>query len=569
MSTRRFALAGAALALTAFLPALAQTPPNPRPVTDAMLHNPEAGSWLHWRGTEDAQGYSRLDQINRSNAGQLQLAWSWALPPGAFESAPLVHDGVMYVPNPGAGVSALDAATGDVLWEYKRSYTPVDLSGEPMRSLALYGDKVFINTPDAHIVALNAKTGAVVWDQRVADHALGYEYTSGPIVAKGKIIAGMTGCTRYKNDVCFISGHDPETGREAWRVATIARPGEPGGETWGTLPLEFRAGSDAWIPGSYDPATNLIYWSTAQAKPWAQTVRGTNGEALYTNSTLAIDPDTGKMVWYYQYLPAETHDMDEVFENILVDRNGRKSLFKMGKLGILWELDRTTGKFVAAHDLGYQNIVNVDGNTGRVAYRPGMIPEVDVPINFCPSTAGFKDWRAMSYSPSMQAFFIPIALTCERGVFKEVPRTLGGGGVGPVDRTNLFHPSAPGDLGEFLAMDANNGRVLWRYRTRTPMNTAALATAGGLAMVGDWDRNFYVFDAANGNILFKSRMPTSVQGFPATYMAGGKQYIAVPVGTGGGSWGTQIPAQLTPGRVHRDNANGIYVFALPERTAAR
>jgi alcohol dehydrogenase (cytochrome c) len=568
MKLRTLVLTGTALAFFSGLAASAQAPPAPRPVTDAMLQNPDAGEWLQWRGTQDAQGFSPLNQINKDNAGQLQLAWSWALQPGEFEGAPLVHDGVMYVPNPGAGVTALDAATGDVLWEFKRSYAPVDLSGEPMRTLALYGDKVFINTPDAHIVALNARTGAVVWDHATADHALGYTYTSGPMVAKGKIVSGMTGCTRYKRDVCFITGHDPETGRELWRASTIARPGEPGGETWGNLPLEFRAGSDAWIPGSYDAGTNLIYWSTAQAKPWAQTVRGTNGEALYTNSTLAIDPDTGKISWYYQYLPAETHDMDEVFENILVNRDGRQSLFKMGKLGILWELDRRTGKFISAHDLGYQNIVNVDPNTGRVAYRPGMIPEVDVPITFCPSTAGFKDWRAMSYMPGMQAFFIPIALTCERAVFKEVPKTIGGGGTGPVDRTNLFHTGSQDQLGEFLAMDLN-GKVLWRYRSRTPMNTAALTTAGGLAIVGDWDRNFYVFDAATGNILYKTRMPTSVQGFPMSYAIGGKQYIAVPVGTGGGSWGTQIPAQLTPDRVHRDNANGIYVFALPDRTAAR
>jgi alcohol dehydrogenase (cytochrome c) len=567
MKTRMLALTASALVSIAALSASAQVQ-GPRPVTDAMLQAPEAGEWLQWRGTQDAQGYSPLNQINKDNAGQLQLAWSWALQPGAMEGAPLVHDGVMYVPNPGAGVSALNAENGDVLWEYKRAYAPVDLSGEPMRTLALFGDKVFINTPDAHIVALNARNGAVVWDHQVADHALGYEYSSGPMIAKGHVVAGMTGCTRYKQDVCFITAHDPETGRELWRASTIAKPGEPGGETWGNLPLQFRAGADAWIPGSYDASTNLIYWSTAQAKPWAQTVRGTNGDALYTNSTLAIDPDTGKITWYYQYLPAETHDMDEVFENILVNRDGRQSLFKMGKLGILWELDRKTGKFVAAHDLGYQNIVNVDPNTGRVAYRPGMIPEVDVPINFCPSTAGFKDWRAMAYMPPMQAFFIPIAMTCERAVFKDVPKTVGGGGTGPVDRTNLFHPASANGLGEFLAMDVN-GKVLWRYRSATPMNTAALTTAGGLAIVGDWDRNFYVFDGANGNILYKARMPTSVQGFPMTYAVKGKQYIAVPVGSGGGSWGTQIPAQLTPGRVHRDNANGIYVFALPERTAAK
>ena len=563
MNIRKRALAGAVAVTLGSVLLSAQTR-DFQPVTDAMLQKPDAGEWLHWRGTQDAWGYSPLDQINRGNVGQLQLAWSWAMNPGSAEAAPLVHDGVMYIPQPGGGVQALDAVTGDLLWDYRRKYDSENMAERPMRSIGLYGDKVFVNTPDAHVVGLNARTGAVVWDHTVADHKLGYEYTSGPIVAKGHVVAGMTGCTRYKNDVCFISAYDPDTGRELWRTSTIARPGEPGGDTWGDLPLTFRAGSDAWIPGSYDPNANLIYWSTAQAKPWARAVRGTDGDALYTNSTLALDPDTGKINWYHQFLPGETQDMDEVFENILVDRGGRQSVFKMGKLGILWELDRKTGAYVASHDLGYQNILNVDPQTGKVTYRPGMIPEIGKALTFCPSTAGFKDWRAMAYHPQTQAFYIPMALTCERAIFEEVPRAEGNGGTGPVDRTNLFHPASPEGLGEFTAMDVN-GKVLWRYRTRTPMNTAALTTAGGLAIVGDWDRNLYVFDAANGKILYQTRMPTSVQGFPITYAVRGKQYLAIPVGTGGGSWGTQVPVQLTPDKQRRDNANAIYVFALPGR----
>ena len=566
MKTLMHALFGAA-ALAAVVPANAQLP-DWRPVTDAMLQNPDPGDWLQWRRTHDTWGYSPLDQINRNNVNQLQLVWSWGINPGASEEAPLVHDGIMFIPNPGGGVQAVDAVTGDFLWEYRRRYDSPALAIGPMRSMAIYGDKVFVSTRDAHIVALNARTGAVAWDHMVADHALGYEYSSGPIIAKGHVVAGITGCTRYKNDVCFISAHDPETGRELWRTSTIARPGEPGGDTWGDLPLQFRAGSDAWIPGSYDAANNLLFWSTAQAKPWARAVRGTEGDALYTNSTLALDPDTGRINWYYQFLPGETQDMDEVFESVLVDRGGRQSLFKMGKLGILWELDRRTGRFVAAHDLGYQNILALDPQTGKTTYNAGMIPQIGVPLRFCPSTAGFKDWRAMAYHPQTQAFYIPLSLTCEAATFEEVPRAIGNGGVGPVQRTNLFHPASPNGLGEFVAMDVN-GKVLWRYRTRTPMNTAALTTAGGLAIAGDWDRNLYVFDIVNGSILFKTRMPTSLQGFPITYAVAGKQYIAVPVGTGGGSWGSQIPGQLTPERPQPATANAIYVFALPDRLPPR
>ena len=224
MNIRKHALVGAVAVTLGSVLLSAQTR-DFQPVTDAMLQKPNAGEWLHWRGTQDSWGYSPLDQINRGNVGQLQLAWSWAMKPGSAEAAPLVHDGVMYIPQPGGGVQALDAVNGDFLWEYSRKYDSENMSDRPMRSIGLYGDKVFVNTPDAHIVGLNARTGAVVWDHTVADHKLGYEYTSGPIVAKGHVIAGITGCTRYKNDVCFISAYDPDTGRELWRTSTIARPG--------------------------------------------------------------------------------------------------------------------------------------------------------------------------------------------------------------------------------------------------------------------------------------------------------------------------------------------------------
>ena len=298
-----------------------------RPVTEAMLRNPSAGDWLNWRRTDNAWGYSPLNQINRQNVNQLQLAWSWAMDDtGANEAVPLVYDGVMYLPNPRGVIQSLDAATGDLIWEYRPqaaqspASAPIADGRGIQRNIALFEDKLFGTTNDAHIIALNARTGKLVWDTKVADAQLGYEYTSGPIVVRGKVIAGITGCTRYKEDVCFITGHDAATGKELWRTSTIARPGEPGGDTWGDLPLRFRAGGDAWIAGSYDAETNLIYWGTAQAKPWARAARGTDGDALYTNSTLALDPDTGKMKWYYQHLPGETQDMDEVFENIQIGR---------------------------------------------------------------------------------------------------------------------------------------------------------------------------------------------------------------------------------------------------------
>jgi len=538
-----------------------------RPVTELMLRNPAPGDWLNWRRTDNAWGYSPLEQINRQNASQLQLVWSWAMDDtGANQPTPLVYDGVMYLPNPRGVIQALDAATGDLIWQY-RPQAPSNLTGDPargtQRNLAIFGDRIYATTNDARIVALDARSGKLVWETKVADPSLGYGYTSGPIVVRGKVIAGITGCSRYKDDVCFITGHDAATGREVWRTSTIARPGEPGGDTWGDLPLTFRAGGDAWIPGSYDPETNLVYWATSQAKPWARAARGTDGDALYTNSTLALDPDTGKMKWYYQHLPGETQDMDEVFESILIDAGGRKSLFKMGKLGILWQLDRTNGQFIHATDLGYQTILQVNPQTGKVTYLPGKIPQLGAEVDQCPSTAGFKSWRAMAYSPQTSAFYIPMNLNCEKGTFGPVEKKVGGGGTGPVGRTDYKHPESGGNLGEFLSMDLKTGKVLWRQRTPSPMNTAALATAGGVVFGGDWDRHAYAYDAANGKILWQTRLPTSAQGFPVTYLARGRQYVAIPAGVGGGSWTTLITPELAP-EIHRPNSgNALFVFALP------
>ena len=527
------------------------------PVTDAMLENPDPADWLSWRRTLDGWGYSPLDQINTDNVHQLQLVWAWQLGPGNSQPTPLVHDGVMYIPNPGNIVQAVDAVTGDRLWQYTRERrTRPDRPDAPpsrgSRSIAIYGDKIYLNTSDAHIVALDAATGEVAWDHTVADRALGYRYTSGPIVARGTIVAGMTGCQNYKNDVCFISGHDAETGEELWRTSTVARPGEPGGDTWGDLPLMYRAGADSWIPGSYDPQTNLTYWSTSQPKPWARVSRKTDGDALYSNSVLALDPATGDLEWYYQFVPGETHDLDEVFESVLIDHDGRRSLFKMGKLGILWELDRTTGAFVAAHDLGYQNVLDVDPQTGQVTYRPGMIPRAGVELEFCPNFGGIRNWYASAYHPGTQALYIPIHPTCVTGVFTELEQEVGNNyyaNRGWRSQGTTAHPDSPDHRGHLIAMDITTGEILWRHSMATRPRSAALTTGGGLVVGADTDRYLYIHDVANGDVLFQTRLPASVQGFPITYAVEGRQYLAVPVGG--------------------NRSNAIYVFALPQEPGAR
>lgn len=528
------------------------------PVTDDMLAQPDPSDWLSWRRTLDGWGYSPLDQIDVTDAADLQLAWSWGLEPGVSQTTPIVHDGVMYVANPGSVVHALDAATGDLLWEYRR---PMDDARRPlrqMRSLALYLDLVILNTDDAHVVGLDARTGEVRWDTPTAPEGTIRRFTSGPIVADGVVVAGMTGCATLDDDTCYIVGVDGVTGRLLWRTSTIARPGEPGGDTWGGVAMEERYGGDAWIPGSYDPMTGLVFWGTAQAKPWARAARGTEGGSeLYTNSTLALDPATGAIRWHFQHIPADSYDMDEVFERILVDYDGRRSVFTMGKLGILWELDLETGAFVSAADLGYQTLMNVNGQTGEVIYRPGMLQRLGEPVSFCPSTSGFKSLRAMAYHPNLEAFFVPLNLNCETGAF------LADGSV--VDRSYRFHPLAPDQMGELAALDLRTGEKRWSKRRRAPYNTSALATAGGLVFIGTWDRYVFAYDAETGDELWQARLPTMANGTPVTYAADGRQYVAFVAGPsiGASSWATIVPPELIPEIRNPDGGNGVFVFALP------
>ena len=558
-------------------------------VTDELLQQPPTEEWLSWRGTPRSWGYSALNQINRENVSELQLVWSWAIDDtGSAQAAPLVHDGVMFVPAPRGVIQALDATNGDLLWEYRPGVTPSidgtdqEITAEELgeaampstafagvgrgvqKNIALYGDMVFAATENASIRAIDARTGLLVWESQTADPSLGYFYTAGPIVANGVLVTGITGCERYKEDVCFYTGHDPLSGEELWRFSTVAAPGTPGGETWGDLPLRFRAGGDSWQSGSYDPELNLVYMGTSQAKPWARAVRGTDGDALYTNSTIALNPNSGEMAWYYQHLPGETHDMDETFESVLVDINGRDSIFKMGKLAILWQLDRQSGEIIKATDVGYQNILDVNPVDGSIRYKDGMIPRIGQQIDMCPSTSGFKSWRAMAYSPQTQAMYIPITLNCELATFGPTEQVLGGGGTGPVRRINYPHHEADENLGELLVMNIPSGDVKWRYRQRAPINMAALTTEGGLVFVGDWNRYYYALDAETGDKLWQTRVTTSAQGFPMSYEIDGRQYIAMPAGVGGASWSGSLPRDLAPELNRPRHGNSINVFALPK-----
>ena len=316
------------------------------PVTDDMLAHPDPGDWLMIRRNYQAWSYSPLAQITAKNVQNLQLVWAWAMNDGgANEPTPIVHNGTIFLSNTSNTVQALDARTGDLIWE-NRIGPESTIAYGATRSLAIYQDKVFVPTTDAQLYALDARTGKIVWQTPIADSRKGYSKTGGPIVIHGKVMQGLMGCDRFKEEGCYISAYDANDGKQLWKFYTVAREGQPGGDTWNGLPNMLRAGGDNWITGSYDPELNLTYWGVAQAKPWMRASRDTKSEkALYTSSTLALNPDDGKLHWYFQHVPGESLDLDEVFERVLVDSGDQKWVFTIGKAGILWKLDRKTGKY--------------------------------------------------------------------------------------------------------------------------------------------------------------------------------------------------------------------------------
>ncbi|MFK7977040.1 MAG: PQQ-binding-like beta-propeller repeat protein [Halioglobus sp.] len=542
----------------------ARLPNTLPPVTDAMLASPDAGDWLSWRRTLDGTGYSPLAQINRRNVSKLKLAWSLAMHDGSNQGTPIVYGGILFLTHPGNIVQALDGATGDLIWEYRYAFPEAARTlGGPTRNIAIYGDKLYLATYDAAVVAIDIHTGEQVWRAEKAPYSSGYTHTAGPVIAQGVVVSGINGCERYTGLGCFITGHDPDTGKELWRTSTIAQPGEPGGDTWGEQPTQFRAGSDTWIAGSYDHDLGLFYIGTSQAKPWVAPSRGMTPQdaALYTNSTLALNPATGEIVWHYQHVPGETIDMEVGFERVLVDVDDEKSLFTVGKDGILWQLDRRTGAYIDMVETLPQNVFeSVDRENGRVRYREDIRNvKVGEPIKVCPGIYGGHNWQASAYSPETQNLIIPMHQLCSELVGRTVERKPGGGGYGG-DSTTYAMPDAEGKLGLLLSMGLDDMAERWRYEQEAMFLSGALTTGGGLVFVGDLDRYFSAFDVKTGKRLWQSRLGAPLHGFPVTYSANGKQYVAVQTGIG---VFRALTALTSPEIYQPANGQAIYVFELP------
>jgi alcohol dehydrogenase (cytochrome c) len=537
-----------------------------------------------WRRTLDSWGYSPLHQINGGNVSQLQLVWTRGLEPGPQEGTPLVHDGVLYFPNPRDVIQAIDAATGDLIWEHRRKQ-PADIEqyiNAPFinRNIAIHGNLIIDTSADGYLYALDARTGKEVWNTQIIDYKTAIHQTSGPIVADGKVFSGR-GCDPLPNSTpapCVITAHDAQTGRELWRTRTIPGPGERGNETWGDIPFNERKHVGAWMPPSYDPELKLLYIGTSVTSPAPKfLLSGNDKKYLYHNCTLALDPQTGKIVWYYQHV-VDHWDLDHTFERILVDtevapakdsvawinpdiKPGMK--YKVltgvpGKTGIVYTLDRRTGQFLWARPTIYQNVVaKIDGRTGAVTVEPKAIfSKKGDQATVCPSIHGGKNWPAGAYSPLTGTMYFPLQNTCSQYTVVAGNRNE----AAPYGLRALNTP-APGtqNVGSIHAISVSTGKTEWKFEQRAAL-LSLLTTGGELLFGGDVAGRFRAFDQRSGKVLWQTNLGSQVTGFPITYSVRDRQYIAVSVGEAVNTAGYLL---ITP-EIRPSNNNSIYVFALPE-----
>jgi alcohol dehydrogenase (cytochrome c) len=538
--TRKLLICATALAV-AVLPVVAGAQrATYRPVTDQRLTEPEAENWLQTRGNYQGWSYSPLDQINVHNVKRLTPAWAFSTGVDSGHQAPLiVNNGLMFVATPYAQVIALEAKTGKLMWRYKREL-PEGFSAlhNTSRGVALHGDKVYVAALDCVLVALDATTGKVAWEQKVEDWRTGYYMTLAPLAAKGKIMVGVSGGEFGVRG--FVQGFDAQNGRSLWKTYMIPGPGEPGHETW-TGDTWKKGGGSVWLTGTYDPTLNLTYWGTGNAAPWFGDQRP--GDNLFTSSTVAIDPDTGKLKAHFQYHWNDSWDWDEPDAPLVLDytKDGRaiKGLIHPARNGYLYFLERSSDKisFVSATPYVKQNVFkSIDPRTGRPEYNPERVPRTGKRADFCPSLWGGKDWPFAAYNPKTRMLYIPANDNhCGYMEGKIQPYVAGKWWTGvdipdigfAVDK-NAKH------FGEVQAWDINAGKRVWSHLFPDSMNWGTVLTTGGGLVFGGGtnDRYFRAFDATTGEVLWQFRTNSGVIAPPVSFAVDGVQYIGVASGWG-------------------------------------
>jgi len=592
------------IALAAIATAAVAQVRNFAPVTQAMLLNPSPDDWLMYSRTYDAQRYSPLNQINKQNVGRITQAWTKPLAAGSIEIIPIVHGGVMYVAVPvqvdgmtRTAVQALDATNGNLIWEYMRPTGGASRS----KTLGIFEDLIIFAAPDNFIVALDAGTGKMRWETMSTGGL-----TSGTIVFGDKVLSGRT-CNGARAN-CYIAAHDARTGKEVWRFYTAAGSDDPTGDaSWGGAPEATRTASTWGLGGSFDPVRKMIYWGVANPTPNTRAARhGGNIEAipktapadLYSNSTLALNVDTGKLSWYYQHLPGDDWDQDYTNERILLRTKvspdakflkwinpdiprgqERDVVVNVGEGGGIFALDRATGQFLWANPFPYDDpnflISSIDGRTGKTTINWDVVLKQPGERHVI-CAYNTKSYWPMSYHPGKNSLYIPYVDDC-LDMTRAVPAPAGaeaaaaaGGGRGvrgadgsqPERRTGVRRPgSDPEKYGGIAKVNVATGEIQRFYEGSVPGNGATLATAGDLVFWGDLNQKFRAFDADNGKILWETTLGGPIQNSTITYRVNGKQYVAVVTGLGA------LTANIFPragvNGINPQRNNAIHVFALP------
>ena len=570
-SKSRVTLGPTLLALVCAAAAQAQAPSGEwTSITAERLRAPEAGDWLGYRRTYDVQAFSPLREINRRSVEQLRPVWAYTVRDNSrWVATPIVANGLMYVAEGSGRVLALDAVTGELVWTHVRTY-PQDIAMSEAfprhRGVSIYGDVVYFPTADSFLVALDARTGQKLWEVQTGDYRTGEGHAHAPLIADGKVFLGTTGgdfAARGK-----FEAYDAANGTKLWTFYTAPRKGEPGFETWTENDQWPPLGAAAWNTASYDAELELVYFSTGQPTPWSTASRG-RGDSLYSNTLLAVEADTGKLRWHFQLVPGDEWDRS-AYEGMLVDLRldgvQRKAVILTGKIGWGVVLDRTTGEFLHAFRTAYDNTITGWTEQGRPIFDPRAIPvpaDVDSGKVFeiCPHIHGARNLQAPSFSPQTGYYYLGVNNSCMNAQVVAPVFRPGQGLTGVTYTASL----APGYdyVGEFVAFDPISGERAWTYRPESgaPMTASALATAGGLVFGGTADRQFFALHSETGKLLWQTRLNGDVSGAPVTYTIDGKQYIAV------GSGGRAAPTTTLGRLVGVDVPQGsgvVWVFALPD-----
>ncbi len=558
---------------------------NFRSVDDAMLANPNPADWLMFSRTFDAQRFSPLDQVNRENVSELGLAWSLGLPEGVTETIPTVYDGVMYLTMPDSSIAALDATTGDMIWQYE----PVIESRGAGRSktMSIYQDMIYFGASDGSIIAIDAVNGEERWRSEPS----GRDITSGTYVADGKIFAG--GTCRARSD-CFISAHDALSGELLWKFYTTQAPDQPPGyDTWAGIPLESRRASTWGLPGSYDPETGLIYWGIANPSPYTRLERHggdylavplTAPAELYSNSTVALDPDTGELAWYYQHLPGDDWDEDMNEERIIFTTNvnpdpehvkwinpsavgqQRDVVVNVGEGGGLWVLDKHDGEFLWAVPFPEDNenflIEDIDVETGAVLINQDLIMKEpgDHHVICYWNTRSY--WPS-AYNPDRNAMYVPFIRNC-LNMTAALPAQEGQPAM-PQSRIGIAAPGAtPETMNGMALVYMETGKIDYWHTGPIPTTASILSTGGDLLFWGDINRRFRAQDADTGEVLWETVLSGPISTSNITYAVDGKQYIAVITGQNLSAPG--LNSANGPIRLNLNMGEGysVFVFALPD-----